>query len=48
MGKGTSWVDKESTMLVSIWTEANIQEKLDGAVGNKRIYEKIFETYAFC
>ena len=40
MGKGTSWVNKEVKMLLSIWVETNIQEELDGAVRNKNIHER--------
>ena len=41
MGKGESWSGAEVKALINIWMEGNIQEVLDGAVGNKAIYEKI-------
>ena len=46
-GKGTSWVDEELKTLLSIWTEANIQQELDRTVRNKSIFEKIAKRLNF-
>ena len=36
-----AWTGEETRALVSVWSEANIQEELDGVTRNKVIYEKI-------
>ena len=38
MSRGSAWSDSEVSCLITIWGDANIQEQLDGATRNKRIY----------
>ena len=42
------WTDEEVATLLSVWGDERIQEKLDGATRNKKVYaeiaQKLLET----
>ena len=41
--RGVGWSNETTHALVSLWGEANVQEKLDGVSRNRTIYEGIAE-----
>ena len=43
MVRGAGWSNEAMFALVSLWGEANVQEKLDGVSRNRMIYEGIAE-----
>ena len=43
MARGAGWSNEATRALVSLWGEANVQEKLDGVSRNHTIYEGIAE-----
>ena len=38
---GSTWVDGEVVVLISIWGDEDIQTKLDGATRNIKVFEMI-------
>lgn len=43
MARGAGWSNEATRALISLWGEANVQEKLDGVSRNRTIYEGIAE-----
>ena len=43
MARGAGWSNEATHALVSLWGEANVQEKLDSVSRNRTIYEGIAE-----
>jgi len=43
MARGTGWSNEATRALISLWGEANVQEKLNGVSRNCTIYEGIAE-----
>ena len=40
-GRGISWTDEETLVLISVWKEYKIQEQLDGTVRNTAVIRKM-------
>jgi len=43
MACGAGWSTEATRALISLWSEANVQERLDGVTRNRIIYEEIAE-----
>jgi len=43
MAQGAGWSDEAMRALISLWSEANVQEKLDSVAKNQTIYKEITE-----
>ena len=43
MARGAGWSTDATHILISLWGEANVQERLDGVTRNRTIYEEIEE-----
>ena len=43
MARGAGWSNEATRALISLWGEANVQEKLNGVSRNRTIYEGIAE-----
>jgi len=43
MARGAGWSTEATRALISLWGEANVQERFDGVTRNRIIYEEIAE-----
>ena len=44
--KGRTWTERETRLLLQIWSEDRIQRQLQGAVRNNAVYQVITDTVA--